>query len=498
MKKLSRSTNMWNSLFFRIFCYFAIILSVFAFSIIYIFINLYYQNTISTYQNRLLAQAKKFSKSVSTYVANDDKPHFTSYLIPWQEMLSVDNTDLWIFPNPHAKNPMATDFSNVNLKSMTLSKDTEKVIDSAINNKSDCISSYDEMYGKTVMRISTPIHDAGGNVIGIVLLNSYVNNAQKGADSSKSIIIISILIGFIISFFLAILFARQLARPVSQMRIAALEYAEGNYSYTTNIKRKDEIGELADTLDILAERLTENEKEHQYLEQMRLDFFANVSHELRTPITVVRGYTETLADGVVTNPDKMNQYFQRILSECKSMERLVGDLLTLSKMQNPDFQIEKEPVNLVQIFDDVLRSTHVLRTQKKIHVDYTKSKDCILMIGDYDRLRQMFIVILDNAVKFSSEESTIHIHLYCEDKIQIRIRDEGIGISEEDLPNIFDKFYKSKLRQNANGSGLGLVIAKHIALKHKGDITVESTMGKGTEFIFTFPRNSISNETLLL
>lgn len=497
MKKLSHSTNMWNSLFFRIFCYFAIILSVFAFSIIYIFINLYYQNTMTTYQNRLLAQAKKFSKSVSTYVANDDKAHFTSYLIPWQEMLSVDNTDLWIFPNPNAKNPMTADFSNVNLKSMTLSKDTEKVINSAIDNKSDCISSFDEMYGKTVMRISTPIHDAGGNVIGIVLLNSYVNNAQKGADSSKSIIIISILIGFIISFFLAILFARQLARPVSQMRIAALEYAEGNYSYTTNIKRKDEIGELANTLDILAERLTENEKEHQYLEQMRLDFFANVSHELRTPITVVRGYTETLADGVVTNPDKMNQYYQRILSECKSMERLVGDLLTLSKMQNPDFQIEKEPVNLVQIFDDVLRSTHVLRTQKQIHVDYLKSEDRIFMIGDYDRLRQMFIVILDNAVKFSSEDSTIHVNLICNDKIQIRIRDEGIGISEEELPNIFDKFYKSKLRQNANGSGLGLVIAKHIALKHKGDITVESKMGEGTEFIFTFPKGSISNDTFI-
>lgn len=497
MKKSFSSSNLWNSIFFRIFCYFAIILSVFAFSIIYIFINLYYQNTLTNYQNRLLGQAKKFSKSVSTYVTNDDKIHFTSYLIPWQEMLSVDNTDLWIFPNPEAKNPMASDFSNVNLESMNLTKDTKQVIDSAINNKSDCNSSYDSMYGKTVMRISTPIHDAGGNVIGVVLLNSYVDSAKKGSDSSKSIIIISILIGFIISFILAILFARQLARPISQMRIAALEYAEGNYSYSTNIKRKDEIGELADTLDILAERLTENEKEHQYLEQMRLDFFANISHELRTPITVVRGYTETLADGVVTAPEKMNQYYQRILSECKSMERLVGDLLTLSKMQNPDFQIEKEPVNLVQVFDDVLRSTHVLRTQKKIHVDYKKSQDCILLMGDYDRLRQMFVVILDNAVKFSSEQSTIYVKLYCDDMIKIKIRDEGIGISEEELPNIFEKFYKSKLRQNATGSGLGLVIAKQIALKHKGDITVESKLGEGTEFTFVFPKDTVSKTNYL-
>lgn len=488
MKRLSHSPNLWNSLFFRIFCYFAITLSVFAFSITYVFMNLYRQNTLTSYQNRLLNQAKKFSNSVSTYVVNDDITHFTAYLLPWQEMLTVENTDLWILSNPDSKKALKADYTNVNLESMDLSKDTKEVIHSALHNKSRCITSYDPMYGKTVMRISTPIHDSGGNVIGVVLLNSYLDNVANGTGNSKSIIITSILFGFIVSFLLAILFARQLARPISQMRIAALEYADGNYSYTTNIRRKDEIGELAVTLDILAEKLTENEKEHQYLEQMRLDFFANVSHELRTPITVVRGYTETLADGVVTDPVKIDQYYQRILSECKSMERLVGDLLTLSKMQNPDFQIEREPINIVQILDDVLRSTHVLRRNKQIHLDYPKIDEPILMLGDYDRLRQMFIVIFDNAVKFSPQNSTIHVSVYSTDNIQIKIRDEGIGIAEEELPNIFDKFYKSKLRQNASGSGLGLLIAKQIALKHKGTIDVTSELGKGTEFIFTFPK----------
>ncbi|MSS64832.1 sensor histidine kinase [Velocimicrobium porci] len=494
MKKLSHSTNLLDSLFFRIFCYFAITLSVFAFSITYVFMNLYRQNTLSSYQNRLLNQARKFSNSVSTYVINDDVTHFTAYLLPWQEMLAVENTDLWILPNADSKNALKQDYTNVNLESMELSKDTQAVIDSAIHNKARCITSYEPMYGKTVMRISTPIHDSGGNVIGVILLNSYLDNIANGTGNSKSIIITSILFGFIVSFLLAILFARQLARPVSQMRIAALEYADGNYSYTTNIRRKDEIGELANTLDVLAEKLTENEKERQYLEQMRLDFFANVSHELRTPITVVRGYTETLADGIVTDFEKINQYYQRILSECKSMERLVGDLLTLSKMQNPDFQVEKEPVNIVQIFDDVLRSTHMLRKNKRIHLDYEKTDEPILMLGDYDRLRQMFIVILDNAVKFSSEDSTIHVSLQCTDKIEIKIRDEGIGIAKEELPSIFDKFYKSKLRQNASGSGLGLLIAKQIALKHKGTIDVTSELGKGTEFTFTFSKESFTEK----
>ena len=197
---------------------------------------------------------------------------------------------------------------------------------------------------------------------------------------------------------------------------------------------------------------------------MRMDFFANVSHELRTPITVIRAYTETLVDGVVTDEEKVRQYYERMLLECKRMERLVGDLLLLSKMQNPDFMVEKEPVNLMDIY---------------------------MVEGDYDRLRQMFLVIFDNAVKFSPENSTVHVTFSEYEKkdgarVYVSIRDEGIGISKEELPNIFEKFYKSKLRQNAKGTGLGLAIAKQIALKHGSDIKVLSEVGKGTEFVFEF------------
>jgi len=109
-----------------------------------------------------------------------------------------------------------------------------------------------------------------------------------------------------------------------------------------------------------------------------------------------------------------------------------------------------------------------------------------MMMGDYDRIRQMFLIILDNAIKFSDDNSTIHIILSKTDKLIISIKDEGIGISAEDLPSIFDKFYKSKLKQNKQGSGLGLAIARQIALKHGGNVEVFSTLGIGTEFVFAF------------
>ena len=261
----------------------------------------------------------------------------------------------------------------------------------------------------------------------------------------------------------------------------------GDYTVKTNLNSKDEIGEMAKSIDMLSERLYQNQQEANNLEQMRQDFFANVSHELRTPIAVVRAYTESMVDGVVTEPEKVAQYNNRILAECKSMERLVGDLLTLSKMQNPDFKIDKEPVNLVHIFDEIVRSALAISSERRIQIVMHRESNVYMIMGDYDRLRQMFIVILDNAIKFSEPGKTIHLNLSSvKRKIICSIRDEGIGISEEELPNIFDKFYKSKLRQNAKGTGLGLPIAKQIALKHGGTIDVKSKVGEGTEFIFTF------------
>lgn len=481
--------KIWNSLFFQIFLYFAIILTVFAVLLGVIFMNSYRQNTLTTYEQQLKNQGKQLANNISTYVNNDDISHYTSYLFSWEEMLLTENTDLWVLANPEASKPMKSNFTNVSLDGMQISEDMQSVITRACSGKVSSLSSYDELYRKTILRVATPIHNASGQVVGVVLLNTYMENQEKINDSSMQLILSSSLVSLLVSFMIAIIFARNLARPISQMRIAAAQYANGNYDYTTDISRRDEIGELAATLDILSDKLTQSEIERQNLEQMRMDFFANVSHELRTPITVVRGYTETLYDGVVTEPQKIRQYYERMLRECTSMERLVGDLLTLSKMQNPHFEMEMEPVNLVQIFVDIIRSAKVIAAKKQISLKFIKNQDCIMLPGDYDRLRQMFLVIIDNAIKFSPEHSQIYLTLEeQEDTVFASIRDEGVGIQKEELPFIFEKFYKSKLRQNATGSGLGLMIAKQIALRHNGTIFVSSTPKEGTDFQFTFPK----------
>lgn len=476
-----------NKLFWRVYLYFGLMLSVFGVLIGFIFMKLYEKNTIETYHKQLSEQGERIANNISKYVMDEDIQQYNTY----REVLEQQNsetTDVWIVSNPNAKKPMKEKYENAKITEDDLTKDARRVLNNAYHNAEDYSNSFDDNYGKVMMCVGNPIHDTGGNVIGAVLMYGYVENQQQVIQSSKNVIITSILVALLISFIIAILFARQLSMPITRMKETAMELAEGNYENKTNIRQHNEIGELAATLDVLSERLQENELERKNMEQMRMDFFANVSHELRTPITVMRGYTETLVDGFVKEEEKKKQYYSRMLQECKGMERLVGDLLILSKMQNPDFIIDAEPVNLVQIFDDIVRNASVMSMKKNITIQMTKDNECCMMMGDYDRLRQMFMVIVDNAIKFSEESSTIYIKLCSQEKLRVSIKDEGHGISEEELPYIFEKFYKSKLRQNATGSGLGLVIAKQIAIKHGGEITVSSNETEGTTFEFVFDR----------
>lgn len=476
--------KVYNKLFFRIYLYYAIMLTFFAILLGIIYLNLYKQDLMDNYTKQLQIKAESISSILTECVKTEDNESFTSYI----EVLDViETSDVWIISNPESNNPMKKVMQeNVNLVDVEIMNEQQKVLDKAFDGEINHSTGYFDIYGKVMVSVGVPIYGSAREVVGAVLLNAFIDTQTKNFATSRYLIGLSTVVALLISFIIAILFARKLSVPISKMRSTALSLAEGNYNNKTGIVLKSEIGDLANAIDILADKLLENENERKNLEQMRLDFFANVSHELRTPITVVRAYTEMLCDGVVTDESKIAGYYERMLLECKSMERLVGDLLILSKMQNPDFIVDVEPVNIAQIFDDVIRSANTISQSKNVSIKIEKDQDTYMILGDYDRLRQMFFVILDNAIKFSNEYSTIYIKLSTSDKIRISIRDEGIGISKEDLPNIFDKFYKSKLRTNANGTGLGLAIAKQIAFKHQATIEVVSEVSVGTEFIFTF------------
>lgn len=477
----------YNRLFVKTYLSFAAITAVFAILLGVLYMRMYENATITNFESDLTKQAERISARCSDYFVRNTEDAIEA----WREyVFSVveEGTEFWSVSNPEAKTPLGEALA-VGLDLSVLTQEYVEVSQVAFTGETEIRTEYSKYHDCTIVTVGVPVRGYNGEIAGAILLNAPVETQREIVANSWSMILVSGMVALLIAFALAIPFARNLTKPIGTMRSTALRLAAGDYEVKTGVVSQDEIGELASTIDFLADKLAENEIERKNIEQMRFDFFANVSHELRTPITVVRAYTESLVDGMVRDEEQAQQYYSRMLSECQSMERLVGDLLLLSKMQNPEFMVEKEPVNLQQVFHDLKRTAKAIADEKNIEIVVKQPVMPCTMLADYGRLRQMFLVIVDNAIKFSYENSSIYITLEEEaKKIRVTIRDEGVGISEDELPNIFEKFYKSKLRQNAKGSGLGLSIARQICWKHDGTIEVESKQGEGTTFIFTFPK----------
>jgi two-component system phosphate regulon sensor histidine kinase PhoR len=226
------------------------------------------------------------------------------------------------------------------------------------------------------------------------------------------------------------------------------------------------------------------------LEKIRQDFVANVSHELRTPLTTIKGYTETLLDGALKE-EVAPQFLQVIQKHTDRLAKIVEDLLTLSKIESKEFQLKKEKLYLSELIDDVLDFVKEGAKKKKIAIDVVHISSSLIIEGDRNIIEQILINLLDNAIKYGREGGKITISANQKDQneIEVSVRDNGIGIPQEDLPRIFERFYRvDKGRsQELGGTGLGLSIVKHLVSAHSGKVWAESQLGEGSTFYFTLP-----------
>ena len=234
---------------------------------------------------------------------------------------------------------------------------------------------------------------------------------------------------------------------------------------------------------VLVQDISESER----LEQLRKDFIANVSHEFRTPLTVIKGSIEALNDGTIEKKEDIERYHSRILSETKILQRLVGDLLELSRLQSGKISVNEEKVHIPSLLSDVTKSMQTIAVKKEIAIEYTPIEDVPPVLGDYDRLRQLFTIFIDNAIKYSPEKTKIQIGITVKNNLEITIEDNGYGISEEELRYVWDRFYKADKSRKGNGTGLGLAIAKHLIQLHGGNVIMQSSLGKGTTVTVYLP-----------
>ncbi|MEI6863673.1 MAG: ATP-binding protein, partial [Candidatus Omnitrophota bacterium] len=226
------------------------------------------------------------------------------------------------------------------------------------------------------------------------------------------------------------------------------------------------------------------------LEDIRKDFVANVSHELRTPISSIKGYAETLLDGKVDNEDNVKEFLGIIYQDSNRLANLIDDLLDLSKIESGKMKMEFDPLEVLPLVKRCVNVLEKTAKDKKLSIKLEIPANLSKALGDHKRLSQVFLNLLDNAIKYTPEGGAICVGAANKEKfIQIDISDTGIGIPEKDLPRIFERFYRvDKARsRELGGTGLGLSIVKHIIQTHNGQVWVQSTLGQGSTFSFTIP-----------
>lgn len=231
--------------------------------------------------------------------------------------------------------------------------------------------------------------------------------------------------------------------------------------------------------------------ELRHLERVRQDFVANVSHELRTPISSIKGYAETLLDGAIKDKDNVKEFISIIYQDSNRLANLIDDLLDLAKIESGKMKMSFEPLDIKPILDRCLKVLEKTINVKKLSVSVDMSGKIPKVLADEKRLSQVFLNLLDNAVKYTSDYGSIKVSVSLSDKlVQVDVSDTGVGIPEKDLSRIFERFYRvDKARsRELGGTGLGLSIVKHIVLAHSGQVWVKSELGQGSTFSFTIPQ----------
>lgn len=331
--------------------------------------------------------------------------------------------------------------------------------------------------GEKVMAVTRAVRDDGGSLTGSV---RYLVSLEKADFQTSRTILVLILAGVFIMLlitFSGVYFIRSILVPVRQVNSVAEQIARGDFDVRIPKARDDELGQLCDSINDMAGELAATER-------MKNDFISSVSHELRTPLTAIKGWAETLHEG--TDPDTMEKGMNVIIRESERLSGLVEELLDFSRLQSGRMRLFVAKIDLLAELDEaVYLFTDRARTENK-RLNYEENTALSPVYGDVDRLRQVFVNILDNALKYTEAGGCVTVSsAEADGRIRVVINDTGCGIPSEHLPNVKKKFYKAN--QLVRGSGIGLAMADELVTLHGGTLDITSEVNAGTTVTITLP-----------
>ncbi len=333
--------------------------------------------------------------------------------------------------------------------------------------------------GEPIMSGTNIIYDSQGKRIGAY---RWITSMKTANQMINNFVIVVVAIAAVILIFCAFsggYFIASIVKPIRDVSNTARKIAMGEFESRIAIKKNDEIGELCDTINYMAAELNQ-------AESLKNDFISSVSHELRTPLTAIRGWGETAKMSVGTDEELVRRGLDVVLSEADRLSGLVEELLDFSRIQTGRMTVVSQPLNISKLLSESVDMYVELSKKNGIEIIYTKPAEELQVMGDTNRLKQVFINIIDNAVKYTESGGQVLVNQLKEEGcVRISVSDTGVGIPAQDIDRVKEKFYKAN--KTIRGSGIGLAVADEIIKQHQGLLFVQSTEGVGTTVTIVLP-----------
>ena len=348
-----------------------------------------------------------------------------------------------------------------------------------LRGKHDILWDFYGLFSEPALSVFSPISNSF-EIKGYVVINIPESAIVERVYDTFNTNYLTLAIVLILSSAFLVLYFFQVHRPIKEITRATNEYSKGNLSYHVKPMHNDEIGRLGMSLDYMASQLNESDKFQQ-------KFLSNISHDFRSPLTSIKGYLEAIQDGTIP-PEMLDKYIGIMLFETERLTKLTSNILTLNELDPKSVRLDISTFDLNSIIRHTVETFEGTCKKKGIKFNITYANSVQNVKADKGRIQQVIYNLIDNAIKFSKENSYIYITVKEKgEKAQISIKDTGCGIAKEDIDKIWDRFYKSDSSRGRDkkGSGLGLSITKEVIQAHGENIDVVSTVGVGTEFIFT-------------
>ena len=316
-----------------------------------------------------------------------------------------------------------------------------------------------------------------------MVIHTSMEELERSCNSLLNISYITLVILFLLSLIILLFFTEMVYIPLRKITHATEQYAVGNFRYEFQVDSEDEIGYLAASLAYMASEVAKGEDNQKRL-------VANISHDFRSPLTSMRGYLEAMIDGTVP-VEQHEKYIGIVLNETNRLTKLTNSLLTLNNLNTKGMILDRTDFDINQVIKNTAASFEGTCRNKLISIELVLTDEEMLVNADMVKIQQVLYNLVDNAIKFSHKNSSIKIEtIERSNKLLISVKDSGIGIPNDSIKLIWNRFYKTDLSRGKDkkGTGLGLSITKEIIQSHNENINVISTEGVGTEFIFTLEK----------